>query len=181
MNSIFGRMAAAATFGAAAVLAVAAPAQAQAVTQAHTLTLTQAGANRYAAPGDRFYVGPQSAPQGMRFANFEAAMARDPATRSSDPGWQLHRTPAVELTDANYALHTAIPDGTGVNEAAALLHKAGARCAAAANAGQIVCGYRDAETPFNGAYFDNVQWRVWLDTADGRVSHLTVTRDWTRH
>lgn len=162
-------IATACTLGLTVALATAAPAQAQA-----------GSPGRYAAPGDQFYVEPQQAPQQLRFANLEAAMPRDPSTWSSDPGWQLHRTPASQLADASNTLRAVIPAGTTATEAAALLHKAGARCATGNNS-QLVCSYRGAETPYGGVYFDNVKWRVWLDVADGRVSNLAVTRDWTRH
>jgi hypothetical protein len=153
--------------GVTSALATAASAQAQ-------------DTSRYAAPGDHFYQEPAEAPQGLRFANLEEAMGTDPLTWSSDPGWQLHRTPANQLAEAAATLQSALPEGTSAQDAAALLHKAGARCGSA-TAVQLVCGYHDAQTPYGGQYFDNVQWRVWLDLADGRVSHLTVTRDWTRH
>jgi hypothetical protein len=135
---------------------------------------------KYQALGDQFYNDPQEAPHGLRFADLEAATGTDPLTWSSDPGWKLHRTPENQLTEATDIIRAAIPAGTSAAEAAALLGKAGARCANDRDA-QIVCHYRDAETPDSDAYFDNVLWRVWLDTAGGRVTHVAVTRDWMRH
>jgi hypothetical protein len=106
-------------------------------------------------------------------------MATDPLTWSSDPGWQLHRTPARNLADASSTLRSAIPAGTSAADAAALLQSAGAHCSAVSDA-RLVCSYRDVQTPYEGQYWDNVLWRVWLDTGNGRVDNLVVTRDWTR-
>lgn len=154
------------TLGVAVAFAASASAQAQ-------------DTHRYAAPGDHFYQEPQEAPHGLRFANLEASMNTDPLIWSSDPGWQLHRTPENEMADATDMLRAAIPAGTSANDAAALLHHAGARCTPA-NGSQLVCRYHDVETPRSGESLDNVLWRVWLDLADGRVNNLVVTRDWTR-
>lgn len=106
-------------------------------------------------------------------------MGTDPLTWSSDPGWQLHRTPASDLAGASDALRSAIPAGTSLAGAEAVLRKAGTHCAGAAD-DQLVCSYRDVQTPQEGQYWDNILWRVWLDLADGRVGKVAVTRDWTR-
>jgi hypothetical protein len=156
--------------GVAVALAAAVPVQAQ--TPAAPLS-------DYRAKGDQFYSEPAEAPHGLRFADLEASMPTDPLSWSSDPGWQLHRTPADQMAEATDVLRAAIPVGTAAADAAAVMQRAGARCAASGSA-QLVCRYRDAETPYSGQYWDNILWRAWLNLADGRVSSLVVTRDWTR-
>jgi hypothetical protein len=169
MSTIFRTVAAACTLGLAVAVTVASPAQAQ-----------QKALGKYQALGEQYYNDPYEPPHGLRFSVLEAAIGTDPLTWSSDPGWQLHRTPEAQLAEATDVIRAAIPVGTAAADAAALLHKAGARCATSSDA-QVVCHYRDAETPYAGEYFDNVLWRVWLDTDGGRVTHVEVTRDWTRH
>jgi hypothetical protein len=169
MNPNARKIAAVYTLGVAVALAAAGPALAQDATPGN-----------YQAPGDQFYRAPAAAPHGLQFADLEAAMPADPLTWSSDPGWQLHRTPPSDLADATDTLRAAIPVGTATATAATLLARAGASCAGGSDA-RLVCRYRDAETPYAGEYFDNVLWRVWLDTAGGRVTHVELTRDWTRH
>ena len=119
------------------------------------------------------------APHGLRFANFELTMPTDPLLWSSDPGWEAHHTPARLLSVVTDTLRTAIPVGSAATDAAALLHNAGAHCVAA-SASELACHYHDVETPFGGEYWDDVTWQVKLGLADGRVSNLAVTRDWTR-
>ena len=118
------------------------------------------------------------ASHGLRFADLEFAMPRNPRLWSSDPRWEVHHTPARQLTSASEALHAAIPDGTPVAEAATRLRQAGAKCAAATATG-LECRYNDVETPF-GTDWDNVTWRVKLALGNGRVSGIIVSRDWTR-
>ncbi len=169
MRANFLRTAPACTLGLTFALALACPAQAQI-----------AALGKDAALGEQFYNDPYKPPQGLRFSMLEAAIGTDPLTWSSDPGWQLHRTPERQLAEASEMIRAAIPPGTPMTVAVALLQKAGARCPAGRDT-QFVCHYRDAETPYAGQYFDNVLWRVWLDTVDARVTHVEVTRDWTRH
>ncbi len=139
-----------------------------------------AALGKYAALGDQFYNDPEKPHHDLSFSRLEAAVGNDPLTWSSDPGWQLHRTPESQIAEASNQIRAAIAVGTPMANAAALLHRAGARCDSGGPT-RIVCHYRDAETPYGGQYFDNVLWRVWLDAADGRVTHVAVTRDWTRH
>ena len=117
--------------------------------------------------------------QGLHFSALEFSIPRDPLLWSADPGWEAHHTPARMLTPAVDTLRTAIPVGTPAAEAANLLHKAGARCAAPGGP-ELVCRYRDVQTPYGGEYWDNVVWQVKLSLADGRVGDLAVSRDWSR-
>ena len=119
------------------------------------------------------------ATHGLHFSALEFAIPRDPLLWSSDPGWGAHHTPADMLAPALGALRAAIPVGTLAEEATNLLHKAGARCSTS-GAGELVCRYRDVQTPYGGEYWDNVVWQVKLSLADGRVGDLAVSRDWSR-
>ena len=115
----------------------------------------------------------------LRFADLEFSMPTDPLLWSSDPGWEAHHTPASLLTSATDTLRSAIPTGTRADDAEARLSKAGGRCTAV-SAGTIECRCRDVETPYGGDYWDQVNWKVMMSVADGRVNDLSVSRDWTR-
>ena len=106
-------------------------------------------------------------------------MPTDPLLWSSDPGWKPHATSPQLLVDAREQLRDAVPVGTPAVQAAAMLHRAGARCAAPAGA-ELVCRYEDTENPYGGDFHDNVTWTVTLALANDRVGDLTVRRDWTR-
>ena len=114
----------------------------------------------------------------MRFADLEAGIGTDPRLWSTDPRWGAHHTPAQMLVRATQALRAAVPAGTAAADAAAVLDKAGAHCAN--TGGGLDCRYHAVQTPYGGADFDNVTWQVKLAVAEGRVSNLMVTRDWTR-
>lgn len=119
------------------------------------------------------------APAGLRFAALEFAMPTDPLLWSSDPGWRPHHTPQRLLADAIAQLRTAVPAGTPAADAGLALTKAGARCRAARD--QVLeCRYRDVETPWEGSAFDAVTWTVRLTLAQGLVTDMSVSRDWTR-
>ncbi len=125
------------------------------------------------------YSDPYAQPaHGLRFADLEAAMGTDPRLWSADPRWDAHHTPAAMLAPATAALRAAVATGTPAARAVAILERAGARCTSSATA--LDCRYHTVETPFSGADFDNVTWRVRLGLAGGQVSDLSVTRDWTR-
>ena len=117
--------------------------------------------------------------RGLHFSALEFAIPRDPLLWSADPGWQAHHTPALMLAPAVDALRMAIPVGTSADDAAALLRRAGARCSAPGG-GELVCRYRDVQTPYGGEYWDNVVWQVKVSLVDGRVDELAVSRDWSR-
>jgi len=121
---------------------------------------------------------------GLRFADLEFGMPTDPLLWSADPGWEPHHTPLRLLADANDQLSRSVPIGTNVEDAVAVLRKAGARCGRASSAGvsgaYLTCAFRDVEFPYGGDYTDNVTWKVTMPLQDGRVSGLNVTRDWTR-
>jgi hypothetical protein len=117
--------------------------------------------------------------RGLRFADMEFAMPTDPLLPSWVSFSHVIHTPAQYLADAAGQLRAAIPTGTDAGVAAATLIKAGARCAQPA--GEVLtCRYRDVETPWGGEYFDAINWTVTMPLAAGRVTGLTVTRDWTR-
>lgn len=117
--------------------------------------------------------------RGLHFADLEFGMTDDPLLPTTLGLSHVIHTPAQYLADANGKLHAAIPAGTEAATAAAILMRAGAHCAQPTN-GMLTCGYRDVETPWGGEYFDAIKWTVTLPLADGRVTDLTVTRDWTR-
>ncbi len=116
---------------------------------------------------------------GLNFGDMEYAMPTDPYLWSADPGWEPHHTPARYLTDAVEQLRAAVPAGTPATKAAAILHKAGARCGAPSG-NQVQCHYNWVETPHGGEDWDNITWKVNLTLESGQVSDLAVSRDWSR-
>jgi len=120
--------------------------------------------------------------RGLRFADLEYAMPADPLLWSTDPGWEPHRTPAAQLHDATERLQAAVPTGTRAEDAAAVLRKAGAKCAPASSPGaNLTCTYQDVEFLDGGDYTDNVIWTVAMPLQDRRVASLAVNRIWSRH
>ena len=117
--------------------------------------------------------------RGLHFSSLEFAIPRDPLLWSADPGWEAHHTPAPMLEPALDALRAAVPAGTSAREATRLLDQAGARCSAPGD-GELVCHYRDVQTPYGGTYWDDVVWQVKVSLNGGRVDELAVSRDWSR-
>ena len=117
--------------------------------------------------------------RGLRFADMEFAMPSDPLLPSWVSFSHVIHTPAQYLSDAMGRLRAAVPTGTDAAAAAAIMAKAGARCGQPA-ADALTCHYRDVETPWGGEYFDSINWTVTMPLAGGRVTDITVARDWTR-
>ena len=135
---------------------------------------------KYAALGDQFYNDPDDdPPRGPRFADLESSIRTDSVLGSTDPGLEMHHTSARLLGPATDALRAAIPAGTAEVDAVRILRKAGARCSAAGSA-ELDCSYQGVAIPYGGEPQANVIWQVRLALADGWVSDLAVSRDWTR-
>lgn len=117
--------------------------------------------------------------RGLRFADMEFDMPTDPLLPSWVSFSHVIHTPPQYLADATAKLRAAVPVGTDAAAAAAILAKAGARCAQPTGEA-LACRYRDVETPWGGEYFDSINWTITMPLAGGRVTDLAVTRDWTR-
>jgi len=120
-----------------------------------------------------------SGPRALNFGDLEYAVPRDPLLWSSSPPFAEQHTPKSWIAPAVERLRTAIPLGTSAEEAAAIIHKAGAKCKSVA-ASELTCTYRDAQTPYPDD-IDSVVWTVSFALADGRVSDMNVKRNWYRH
>ncbi len=84
------------------------------------------------------------------------------------------------LAEGRTAVVGAIPPGTPVVTAEAILQDAGAQCKPKHNDAQTLrCIYNDVR--IGDGSIDHVQWHTLLYTAGGKVVSLSVNRDVDRH
>lgn len=118
-----------------------------------------------------------SAPGPLSFRELEYQQPRDPLTGSNPAFVEVNHASADQLSGALAAVEAAVPAGTDRQTAENLLHRAGARCQAGADA--ETCIYRDVETV--DEYMDDVTWTVRITTDGGKVASIALDRSWQRH
>ncbi|WP_420139961.1 hypothetical protein, partial [Sphingomonas sp.] len=115
---------------------------------------------------------PSHSAKSLRFRALEFAQPRDPQISSAAIGVDTEYSTARQIATATGAVRAAIPIGTSLPQALAILRAAGAHCRNA-----HVCTYHDVETV--DEYLDDIIWRVEIREMSGRITRLDVSRAWT--
>jgi hypothetical protein len=116
---------------------------------------------------------------GLRFRHLEAQMPRDPLVAQNSAINDEHVTPHDEIAYDEDQLNQAIPAGTPVATAEALLHRIGAHCRAPSAPQDVRCSYFDVQAR-SDEYVDAIHWNTDLQVSDGVVEHVALQREWTR-
>lgn len=105
------------------------------------------------------------------FAAVPAAFAAQPAVSFRT----IEYDGGDRVAEAQNALGGAIPAGTPIVAAEAVLSEAGARCHPSRHeAGSIRCVYNEMSAADEN--FDDIRWTTHLRVADGLVTDMTVDR-----
>lgn len=119
----------------------------------------------------------------IRAAMLAATLAAAPAVQAASPSVSFR---SIEFDGgdrvgrAEHALGNAIPMGTPIQTAEAVLADAGASCHPShREAGTIRCLYHEMSAA--DETFDDIRWTTHLRTADGLVTGLMVTRTVDTH
>lgn len=119
----------------------------------------------------------------IRAAMVAATVAVAPAAYAAHPSVSfrmIEYNAGDRVAEAQNALGSAIPAGTPVLEAQAVLSAAGAHCRPSRHeANTIRCLYN--EMTATDENFDDIRWVTHLHTADGLVTDLTVDRTIDNH
>jgi hypothetical protein len=119
-------------------------------------------------------VTPAMAADKLSFRDLEFDQPRDPLVGSNVVFADVHHSPAGQIELARDAVNAAIPAGTSLADAKAILRAAGARCSDAGT-----CVYRDVQTIDEN--IDDVAWTVQLHADGDKVAGLDLDRAWQRH
>ncbi len=114
----------------------------------------------------------------IRAAMVAATLVAAPAVYAAHPAVSFHSieyNAGDRTAEAQNALGAAIPAGTPVSEAQAVLQDAGATCRPSRHeANTVRCLYNEMAAVDEN--FDDIRYTTHLHTADGLVTDLTVDR-----
>ncbi len=119
----------------------------------------------------------------IRAAMLAATLVAVPAAFAAQPAVSFRTiefNAGDRVAEAHNALGSAIPAGTSLATAEAVLSDAGAKCRPSRHETDTIrCLYREMSAADES--FDDIRWTTHLRTAGGLVTNLTVDRTVDRH
>ena len=120
----------------------------------------------------------RSAEAPFKMRAIEWNMPQDPYLSPIDSISEPHFSPAADLVPAARVINDALPAGTSVESALAMLRAAGAHCRQQDSNGVSSCTYFDIQA--TGEHIDSVHWKINLLSTDGKLDRIDLQRWWTR-